>query len=115
MLKKEDLVEILSQDCEGLLWSLNLEIDPKSMIVKAIQCEKSAYYKLFLAFILQTDPFSLIKLLDCITSPQFKPLLTLELSALLLITYDLLPPLHPSAYIADPLSHLDYSDSLVLI
>jgi len=56
-----------------------------------------------LLYLLDIDPFSLIKLLDLLNSPLFEPLLTVSFESLLSTTYDLLP-LCPSA------SFLPWSD-----
>jgi hypothetical protein len=68
------------------------------MLIKSIQCEGSAYYKLCLLYLLDVDPFSIIRLLDLLTSPLFGPFLTVPPDTMLSLTYDLLPICPPDAF-----------------
>ena len=85
------------------------------MLIKSIQCEGSAYYKLCLLYLLEVDPFSIIRLLDLLTSPLFEPYLTVPLDTMLALTYDLLPLCPPHAFLEESKLNSDYETNLLLI
>jgi hypothetical protein len=70
---------------------------------------------LTLLFLLKTDPFSILRLLDLLTTPAYSSLLTVPYAHFLEFTYDLLPVCPQTAFQPDLRPDPTYNDNLLLL